>query len=122
MKRYTPTQRLINIISRATESGFELPNSLPFDHIAERAIDYLIDRNEIDREEECQLVISGYTQYAVWSDGIGYDWWCSGHIVQLDDRWTAQEVSEGKKVFRVHTVLDSEGKLVQLVHTVYAAE
>ena len=122
MKKYTSTQRLINIISKAAESGFEFPNHLSFDRVAELAIDYLIDRSNIDREEECTLLTHGYTQQAVWSDGIGYDWWCSGYIVQLDERWTAQELSEGKKVFRVHTVLDSEGRLVQLVHTVYASE
>lgn len=120
MAKDAQKERFLNIIRTAFDAGFDLNVFDRIFNVADDAIDYLLDNAKVDRIEECrEFNGSGHTQYATWDDAKGYDWWASGEIVRYDAPWSAAELESGKKVFRVATVIDTDGKLVQLVHTVH---
>lgn len=113
MKTISANQRTINIINRAIENGFEFSESDSIEEVRIEAEGFLIDNTEAI-EEECEVKYSGRSQRVDWSDGLGFDFWSQGEIVDFSSNW---HKSPETKVF-YETLVDSEGKVVKLYYLV----
>ena len=113
MKRITASQRIINIVSRATELGFEFDQTNSLEDIRIDAEDYLVE-NDDATEEYCKVESTSNSQVVSYNDGHGYEYVCSGEIVN----WSNCKVDSQGRVFHT-TILDSEGKVVRLYDTMY---
>ena len=110
MKTVSNNQRTINIINKALELGFEFDETETLEDIRISAEEYLIDNAEAE-EEECEVKSLGnHGQRVDWEDGMGYEFWSQGEIVDFRTNWAK---SPETKVFH-HTVIDSEGNVVKL--------
>ena len=112
MKRISANQRTVNIISRATELGFSFDERSTLEEIRIEAEDYLIENDEAT-EEYCEVISTGNSQTVSYQDGFGFDYTCSGEIVN----WNSYKTASQGKVYHT-TIVNSEGKVVKLYDTV----
>lgn len=118
MKTITPNQRTLNILKNAIELGFEFDESNTLEEIRIEAEQYLIDNAEAI-EEECEVESLGnHGQRVDWSDGMGFDFWTQGEIVDFRKYWFD---SPDTKVFH-ETIVDSLGRVVKLYYLVGETE
>lgn len=114
MKTITAQQRTINILNKATESGFEIEEAETLEDIRISAESFLIENSDAI-EEECEVISLGnHGQRVDWSDGKGFEFWSQGEIVDFSKHWSD---SPETKVFH-STVVDSEGTVVKLYYVV----
>lgn len=99
-------QRFLNILQNAISNGFEFDETDSFENIIIEAMDYLDDTEE-GIDEECQISVSGDSQYIIYDDGMGYEYVCSGDIVDWSGR------APGEKVHHT-TVFNSKGEKINL--------
>lgn len=105
MNTVTSNQRTINILNKALELGFEFNENNTLEEIRISAEEYLIDNTEAI-EEECEVKSLGnHGQRVDYSDGLGYEYWSQGEIVNFD----------GKSEIIIHTtVVNSLGNVIDL--------
>jgi hypothetical protein len=114
MKTISKNQRTINIINRALEFGFEFDENKRLEDVRNSAEEFLIENTEAE-EEECEVKSLGnHGQRVDWYDGMGYEFWSQGEIVDFRANWSKPPET---KVFH-ETVIDSEGKVVKLFYLV----
>lgn len=119
MNLITPTQRSLNIITKAIANGFELNEQDTFETVRNNATDFLIE-NEIDVKEEHVEVksLGNHGQRVDWSDGFGFDFWSQGEIVDFKRHWHDEP---GTKVYH-ETCVDSEANVIKMYYLVEATE
>jgi len=115
MKTYTPEQRHANILLSAVNQGFEIDERETFEQVINDAELYLINNDCEGYEVECEVKSLGnHGQRVDFSDGMGFDYWCQGEIVDFRNHWF-----DGPETKVYHTALaDSEGKVVKLYYLV----
>lgn len=114
MKTITSNQRTINIINKAVELGFKFNEEERLENIRIAAEEYLVDNSD-HTEEECEVKSLGnHGQHIDWADGMGYEYWTQGQIVDFSTSWHKDPET---KVF-VDRVINSEGVVVDLFYLV----
>jgi hypothetical protein len=109
------TLRTINILTKATDFGFEININLSFEDVLIAAEQYLIDCGT-DSEEEVKITLSGSTQSFSYYDGIGYEKTVTGEIIGYYTYRHADDMRKGNEPFKfvVDTIVNTEGRVVEL--------
>lgn len=119
MNQITPTQRQLNIISKALNYGFIVNARLEFEDVVALAEEHLIDaaRNAGDeRYEEADVTHHTSSQHASWSDGMGFDFTVDGELISYHAYRDARFEGSNRVVF--HWVVDSMGEVVGLYESI----
>ena len=109
------TLRAINILTKATDFGFEIKINESFEDILIAAEQYLIDCGT-DFSEEVQLTVSGGSQSFSYYDGIGYEKTVTGEIIGHDSYRKADYNRKRNEPIEhvVDTIVNTEGHVVEL--------
>lgn len=110
MKNYTPQERALNILSKATEQGFELNFNSTLDDLIIQADEFLID-NAHHEEEKVQITRHGNSQSVFWTDKMGFSFTQDGEIADV------YKYKHGEKIVH-NTVVNSLGAVVDLFHEI----
>jgi hypothetical protein len=114
MKTISKNQRIVNVLQKAINEGFQFTENETLDEIRANAEIYLVDNTE-GIEEECEVKSLGsHGQRIDWSDGKGYEYWRQGEIVDFKNHWFD---SPETKVFH-SDIIDSEANHVRLFYFV----
>lgn len=105
MKNKIETKRSLNILSRAINNGYTINQTQQFDQVISNCVDFLIDNNDTDIEEE--IIIENNS--IIYCDKNGYEYSCLGEFFTSEDK----KRNEGKK-FVVAKVINSDAKIVSL--------
>lgn len=116
--KISSNQRVINIINKALENGFEFNETDRMEEIRIKAEEFLIENTEAI-EEECEIVSLGnHGQRVDWNDEYGFWFWQQGEIVRFSDNWNKHPET---KIFH-NTILDSKGRVINLYYLVGETE
>jgi len=109
------TLRAINILSKATDFGFEININLSFEDVIIAAEQYLIECGT-DSEEEVELTVSGGSQSFTYYDGFGYEKTTTGEIITANDYRRAHTIENIDKDVKhvVDTIVNTNGDVVEL--------
>jgi hypothetical protein len=109
------TLRSINILTKATDFGFEININESFEDVLIAAEQYLIDCGT-DCYAEVELTVHGASQSFTYYDGIGYEKTVTGEIIGHDSYRKADYNRKRNEPIEhvVDTIVNTEGHVVEL--------
>lgn len=104
-QQITKDQRIINILQRAVELGFEFDSASPLYAHVVAAEETLIDEKGCDRIEDIGYDTGSYN-YVDWNDGKGYNFTMEGEFISFDRDKNEYFERLGDGIFRPTSLAD----------------
>jgi len=115
--KITNEKRILNILNKAIEIGFEIDESLSMEELKEKAIHYLIE-NELCIDKYCPVITGSCGQSVKWTDGKGYEFFAQGEIIDFKRHWC--DAPKTKVYYK--KIVDSFGNVIRLYYKVEETE
>ena len=110
MTTITKSQRVLNIINKAVENGFEINENKTFEDIKIEAEDFLIENTTSEKEE------ADYSDNNLfYSDGKGFEINVTGELYSTRDLELMRKRNENFLI--LHTIIDSNANVIDLIKT-----
>jgi hypothetical protein len=109
------TLRTINILTKATDYGFQINTNESFEDVLIAAEQYLIECGT-DLEEEVELTTYGTSQSFNYSDNWGFEKTVTGEIIGHNSYRKADSIRQGNNPVKhvVDYIVNTEGRVVEL--------
>jgi hypothetical protein len=109
------TLRTINILTKATDYGFQINTNESFEDVLIAAEQYLIECGT-DFSEEVELTTQGTSQSFNYSDNWGFEKTVTGEIIGRDSYRKADYIRKNNESVKhvVDTIVNTEGRVVEL--------